>query len=100
VVEALGVWEEASTNGLGTVSGQCGWALHNMRDVPQDVQCRISELTAVANFAGEVFAGGIQKQISRGCPVTQTEALQIDLSTAKAGRRAGTGVLRKVAITS
>ena len=33
-------------------------------------------------------------------PITQTEALQIDLSTAKAGSQAGTGMLRKVAITS
>ena len=37
-VEALDVWEEASTNGLGTVGGQCGCTLHNMRDVLLDVQ--------------------------------------------------------------
>ena len=64
VVEALAVWEEASTNGLGTVGGQCGCALHITRDVLRDVQCRISELTAVAN-CWEVSAVGIQKQISR-----------------------------------
>jgi hypothetical protein len=66
VVEALGVREEASTNGLGTVGGQCGYALHNMRDVLRDVQCRISNLTPVAN-CWEVSAVGIQKQISREC---------------------------------
>jgi hypothetical protein len=38
VVEALGVWEEASTNGLGTVGGQCGCTLHNMHDVLRNVQ--------------------------------------------------------------
>jgi hypothetical protein len=38
VVEALGVWEEASTNGLGTVRGQCGCTLHNMHDVLRNMQ--------------------------------------------------------------
>jgi hypothetical protein len=33
VLEALGVWEGASTNGLGTVGGQCGYTLHSRRDV-------------------------------------------------------------------
>ena len=38
VVEAQGVWEGASTNGLGTVDGQCGCALDNMHGVLRNVQ--------------------------------------------------------------
>ena len=98
MVEALGVWEEASTNGLGTVGGQCGCTLHNMHDVLRNVQCRISALTTVANF-GEVSASWYSKTNILRMPITQTDALQIDLSTAKAARRPGTEMLRKVAAT-
>jgi hypothetical protein len=56
-VEALGVWEGASTNGLGTVGG-LGCAVHSMSDVLRDVQCRISTLTTSANYWG-VSASGI-----------------------------------------
>jgi hypothetical protein len=43
------VWEGASTNGLGTVGG-LGCAVHSMRDMLRNVQCRISTLTIFANF--------------------------------------------------
>jgi hypothetical protein len=54
VIEALECVGRASTNGLGTVGGQCGYTLHNIRDVLRDVQCRISNLTAVANYWGSL----------------------------------------------
>ena len=37
-IEALAVWEGASTNGLGTVGGQYGRTVHNIYDVLRNVQ--------------------------------------------------------------
>ena len=37
-IEALAVWEGASTNGLGTVGGQYGCTVNNIYDVLRNVQ--------------------------------------------------------------
>ena len=81
--QSLGCVGRASTNGLGTVGGQCGCSLHNMGDVLRDVQCRISALTIVA-VLWEVSASGIQKQISIGCR-SQEGAARLNLSTCQGG---------------
>jgi len=81
VVEALGVWEGASTNGLGTVGG-LGYILHSMRDTLRNLQCRISAPTTVANF-WEVSASGIQKRISGEMSISRTGTLQADLLTVR-----------------